>query len=77
MEQKLDLVGYGAGTVVSFADGRVDYHKWKGTATISWGRDHTDYHAGGLAPQTKEEKKDLLFIHNGCWGQTHPSFPRP
>jgi len=70
-------VRHGDGTVVSFADGRVDYHKWKGTSTISWGRDHMDYHAGGLAPVTKEEKEDLLFIHNGCWGQTHPSFPRP
>jgi len=70
-------VRHGDGTVVSFADGRVDYHKWKGAATIKWGREHVDYHAGGLAPQTKEEREDLLFIHNGCWGQTHPGFPRP
>lgn len=68
-------VRHGDGTIVSFADGHVDYHKWKGLATVKWGREHLDWHQGGLQPQTEDEWDDLLFIHNGCWGQTHPSFP--
>ncbi len=68
-------VRHGDGTIVSFADGHVEYYKWKGMATIKWGREHQDYHAGGLRPQTEDEWEDLLFIHNGCWGQTHRNFP--
>jgi prepilin-type N-terminal cleavage/methylation domain-containing protein/prepilin-type processing-associated H-X9-DG protein len=68
-------VRHGDGTNVSFADGHVEYHKWKGIATIKWGRDHLDWHQGGLAPQTDTEWDDLRFIHSGCWGQTNPIFP--
>jgi prepilin-type processing-associated H-X9-DG protein len=66
---------HGDGTDVSFADGHAEYRKWKGTGTVKWGRDHADWHQGGYAPQTEDEWDDLRFIHNGCWGQTHPSFP--
>jgi prepilin-type N-terminal cleavage/methylation domain-containing protein/prepilin-type processing-associated H-X9-DG protein len=66
---------HGDGTDVSFSDGHAEYRKWKGIATVKWGRDHADWHQGGLAPRTEEEWDDLRFIHNGCWGQTHPSFP--
>jgi prepilin-type N-terminal cleavage/methylation domain-containing protein/prepilin-type processing-associated H-X9-DG protein len=66
---------HGDGTNVSFADGRAEYRKWKGVATVKWGRDHSDWHQGGLAPQTEDEWDDLRFIHEGCWGQVHPSFP--
>jgi prepilin-type processing-associated H-X9-DG protein len=68
-------VRHGDGTIVSFADGHVEYKKWKGLATIKWGRDHLDWHQGGLRPQTEDEWEDLHFIHKGCWGQTHQSFP--
>jgi prepilin-type N-terminal cleavage/methylation domain-containing protein/prepilin-type processing-associated H-X9-DG protein len=68
-------VRHGDGTNVSFADGHVEYHKWKGMTTIKFGREHMDYHGSGFTPQTEQEWDDLLFIHNGCWGQTHPSFP--
>ena len=66
---------HGDGTNVSFADGHVEYRKWMGTATVKWGRDHSDWHQGGLSPQTEDEWDDLRFIHHGCWGQTHPNFP--
>jgi prepilin-type N-terminal cleavage/methylation domain-containing protein len=69
-------VRHGDGTIVSFATGHVEYHKWKGIGTIKWGRAHKDYHAGGLRPQTADEYEDLRFIHNGCWGQTNPNFPK-
>jgi prepilin-type N-terminal cleavage/methylation domain-containing protein/prepilin-type processing-associated H-X9-DG protein len=69
-------VRHGDGTIVSFGDGHVEYKKWKGIETIKWGRDHVDYHAGGMSPSSDEGWEDLLFIHDGCWGQTHPSFPR-
>jgi len=69
-------VRHGDGTIVSFAEGHVEYKKWKGTATIKFGREHVDYHADTLTPVTDQEWEDLLFIHNGCWGQTNPSFPK-
>lgn len=69
-------VRHGDGTIVSFAEGHVEYKKWKGSATIKFGREHVDYHADSLTPVTDEEWEDLRFIHNGCWGQTNPSFPR-
>ncbi len=71
------VVRHGDGTNVSFADGHVEYRKWKGTSTVKWGRDHVGFMVGGCAPVSDEDWDDLLFVHNGCWGQTHPSFPRP
>ena len=68
-------VRHGDGTIVSFGDGHVEYHKWKGLQTIKYGREHQDYHGSGFTPSTPEEWDDMRFIHNGCWGQTHPSFP--
>jgi len=69
-------VRHGDGTIVSMAEGHVEYKKWKGVNTIKFGREHVDYHADTLTPVTDEEWEDLLFIHNGCWGQTNPSFPK-
>ncbi len=69
------VVRHGDGTNVSFADGHVEYRKWKGAVTVKWGRDHVGWMAGGCSPTNDEEWEDLRFIHNGCWGQTHPSFP--
>lgn len=71
------VVRHGDGTNVSFADGRVEYRKWKGLTTVKWGRDHVGWMAGGCTPVSDEDWEDYLFVHNGCWGQTHPSFPRP
>lgn len=70
------VVRHGDGTIVSFAEGHVEYKKWKGATTIQWGRDHPDYHQSGCTPVTDEDWDDLRFIHKGCWGQIHPSFPR-
>ncbi len=67
---------HGDGTNVSFAEGHVEYHKWKGVTTVKFGREHQDYHADGPVPVTEEDYDDLRFVHNGCWGQTHPSFPQ-
>ncbi len=69
------VVRHGDGTNVSFADGHVEYRKWKGLTTIKWGRDHQGWMQGGCAPKTEEDWDDLRFIHEGCWGQVHPSFP--
>jgi len=67
---------HGDGTVVSFVDGHVEHHKWKGIQTIQFGRDHVGWHANGFTAQTDEELADIEFIHKGCWGQRHTSFPR-
>lgn len=69
-------VRHGDGTVVSFADGHVEYRKWSGNQTISYGRTYANYKGPGFAPQTEDEWEDLEFIHRGCWGQTNPAFPR-
>jgi prepilin-type N-terminal cleavage/methylation domain-containing protein len=70
------VVRHGDGTIVSFAEGHVEYKKWKGSTTVKWGRDHPDYMQGGCTPVSDEDWDDYRFIHNGCWGQTHPSFPK-
>jgi len=70
------VVRHGDGTNVSFADGRAEYRKWKGTVTVKWGRDHVGWMAGGCTPVSDEDWDDLRFIHSGCWGQVHPSFPQ-
>jgi prepilin-type N-terminal cleavage/methylation domain-containing protein/prepilin-type processing-associated H-X9-DG protein len=67
---------HGDGTVVSFVDGHSEHHKWKGVQTIQFGRDHVGWHATGFTAQTPEELADIEFIHKGCWGQRHSSFPR-
>jgi len=69
------VVRHGDGTNVSYADGRAEYRKWKGTTTVKWGRDHPDWHQSGCTPSTEEDWEDLRFIHEGCWGQIYPSFP--
>jgi prepilin-type N-terminal cleavage/methylation domain-containing protein/prepilin-type processing-associated H-X9-DG protein len=66
---------HGDGTNVSYADGRVEYHKWKGAMTVKFGREHKDYHGSGFRPQSEQEWEDLRFIHVGCWGQLNPNFP--
>jgi len=70
-------VRHGDGTVVSFADGHVEHHKWKGAETIKYGKRYADYKGPGFRAVTPEEWDDMLFIHEGCWGQAHPNFPRP
>lgn len=68
-------VRHGDGTVVSFADGRVDHRRWNATETIRFGREYTGYKGPNYTPQTAEGWADLEFIHTGCWGQRNPSFP--
>jgi len=69
------VVRHGDGTNVSFADGHVEYRKWKGATTVKWGRGHQGWMASGCTPVSDEDWDDLRFIHSGCWGQTHRSFP--
>ncbi len=73
--------GHNGGTVVSFADGHVADHKWKGRITVLFGLKYADYKGPNLGPTSQfglwssAEWEDLYFVHNGCWGQTHPDFP--
>jgi len=74
-------VRHGDGTVVSFADGHVEYKKWQGATTIKFGRKYAGYkgpnHTPGdeFGPWSAEAWSDLLYIHQGCWGQINPNFP--
>jgi prepilin-type N-terminal cleavage/methylation domain-containing protein/prepilin-type processing-associated H-X9-DG protein len=66
---------HGDGTVVSFVDGHVEHHKWKAARTIDYGRTYANYKGPGFTASTPEELNDIEFIHKGCWGQKHSSFP--
>ncbi len=70
-------VRHGDGTVVSFADGHVEHRKWKAAQTVKYGKRYADYKGPGFAASTSDELEDMLFIHEGCWGQAHTSFPQP
>jgi prepilin-type processing-associated H-X9-DG protein len=63
-------VRHGDGTVVSFADGHVEYHKWKGINTVKYGRMQTKQHSGGgRSPETEDDFGDLEWLQKGCWGR--------
>ncbi len=68
-------VRHGDGTVISFADGHVEYKKWKASETVKWGKRYSGYYGGGFRPTTDEGWEDLQFIHKGCWGAVNPNFP--
>jgi prepilin-type N-terminal cleavage/methylation domain-containing protein/prepilin-type processing-associated H-X9-DG protein len=63
-------VRHGDGTNVTFADGHVEYKKWKGTETIKTGRARVRGHAGGgWGPTTDQGAEDLYWMQRGCWGK--------
>ena len=62
-------VRHGDGVVLSFADGHGEHHKWKGSDTITHGRDSVMTHVNDFAPTTDDGKRDLHYIQNGCWGK--------
>jgi len=63
-------VRHGDGTNASFADGHVEYHKWRGVDTIKYGRDQQKGHASNnRAPSTEAGKEDLKWLQIGCWGR--------
>lgn len=63
-------VRHGDGTNVAFADGRADYHKWKGIDTIKVGRDRQRGHpANDYPPTTEEGFKDLYWVQKTTWGR--------
>jgi prepilin-type N-terminal cleavage/methylation domain-containing protein/prepilin-type processing-associated H-X9-DG protein len=62
-------VRHGDGTNVSFADGHVEYKKWKGIETIQNGRSRVRGHAGGgWTPTSEDGFDDLYWMQRGCWG---------
>jgi prepilin-type processing-associated H-X9-DG protein len=63
-------VRHGDGTTVTFADGHVEYHKWKGVNTVKYGRLQTKQHSGGShPPETEDDHGDLEWLQTGCWGR--------
>ena len=61
------------GTTVSFADGHVEYWRWRGAETISHGKAAAGIHnpdaANHWPPQTSIGIEDLKKMQQGCWGQ--------
>jgi prepilin-type N-terminal cleavage/methylation domain-containing protein/prepilin-type processing-associated H-X9-DG protein len=63
-------VRHGDGTTLSFADGHVEYWKWRGTDTIKMGRDRERGHPGnGYSPSTPEGFADLYKVQRATWGR--------
>jgi prepilin-type N-terminal cleavage/methylation domain-containing protein/prepilin-type processing-associated H-X9-DG protein len=63
-------VRHGDGVTVTFADGHVEYKKWKGAETIKAGRSRERGHAGGgWTPTTDQGFDDLHWMQRGCWGK--------
>ena len=62
-------VRHGDGVVLSFADGHGEHHRWKGSDTITHGRDSVMTHVNDYQPQTEDGKRDLHYIQKGCWGK--------
>ncbi len=63
-------VRHGDGTNVSFADGHVEYHKWKGIDTVKYGRQQERAHSSNTrTPETDEGTEDLQWLQKACWGR--------
>ncbi len=62
-------VRHGDGTTVSYADGRVEHWKWKGTDTIEHARDYENRGPDtAWKPQSEEGFAELYQMQRGCWG---------
>ncbi len=63
-------VRHGDGTNCSFADGHVEYHKWKGSETVKYGKQQMKGHSGsGRTPETEAGSGDLEWLQVSCWGR--------
>jgi prepilin-type N-terminal cleavage/methylation domain-containing protein/prepilin-type processing-associated H-X9-DG protein len=62
-------VRHGDGTNLTFADGHVDYWKWKADETIKHGRERENAPPVRWPPTTPEGKEDLHRMQRGCWGR--------
>jgi prepilin-type N-terminal cleavage/methylation domain-containing protein/prepilin-type processing-associated H-X9-DG protein len=63
-------VRHGDGTNCSFADGHVEYHKWKGSETVKYGKQQMKGHSGsGRTPETEAGSGDLEWLQTSCWGR--------
>jgi len=63
-------VRHGDGATLSFADGHVDYWKWKGIETIKHARDYENMGPQvGWVPTSDDGYEDLYGVQRGCWGK--------
>lgn len=63
-------VRHGDGTNASFADGHVEYHKWRGPGTIKWGKLQQKAHSSNnRAPESAEDIEDLHWLQEATWGR--------
>jgi len=64
-------VRHGDGTNASFADGHVEYWKWRGSDTVKYGKLQLKAHtANNRAPETDAGREDLARLQTACWGRT-------
>jgi prepilin-type processing-associated H-X9-DG protein len=72
LEQWFDSppIRHGDGTNLSFADGHAEYWKWKGSETVSQGKDDEEHDVTtGFTPTSQAGYDDLYRIQKACWGK--------
>jgi hypothetical protein len=62
-------VHHSKGVTVSLADGSSKYHKWKGSDTITNGKELETNLIEDWPPETDDGKRDLHWLQKGCWGK--------
>ena len=61
---------HGAGTCVTYADGRAGFKKWKGVETIKVAMAQENVALPAFhEPKTSEGKDDLQWVQRGTWGK--------
>ena len=68
---------HGAGTVVSFADGHVEYLKWTSTETAKHSKAVETTHSNGWTPETVEAKWELHEFQQSVWGHVGYTATQP
>jgi prepilin-type N-terminal cleavage/methylation domain-containing protein len=67
-----------AGSCMSFADGHVEYWKWKDPSTLAGGRAHMDYSVLGAIDRPASwmldyitpDNPDVMRVHTAIWGRS-------
>ncbi len=62
-------IRHGNGTTFSFADGSSNYYKWRGSETVTLGKNNDKSQQAEYTPTTEDGIEDLVWIQKGCWGK--------
>jgi prepilin-type N-terminal cleavage/methylation domain-containing protein/prepilin-type processing-associated H-X9-DG protein len=60
---------HSSGTSFAYADGRAEYHKWRGSDTVKQGKDQVRTWSGSFIPTTEAGIEDVQWMQKGIWGK--------